>query len=131
MAPEHSSHRPDLTEAEVAELPAQYYDVPRDSVRYGEALPVVVQREMPWRSWLEAAVRAGWVPHQEGIELAERAVFVWVRARVAESLTAGADGDAEGWLSGFAEAYRLFADCLLREAEQLERWRGRLLPPDA
>ncbi len=113
--------RPDLTEDELSEIPAEHADIDPASIRYGTSLLDVIASQSPWRSWLEAAVRAGYVPHQDGIELAQEALFRWTRARVLEDLAAGRIGDALGWLH-YAETYRSFARRLLVEADALDAW---------
>ncbi len=123
--------RPDLNEEEVSKLPAEHADVDPASIRYGASLLDVIASQAPWRSWLEAAVRAGHVPHQDGIELAQAAQIVWVRARAQEDVDGGVLGDASGWLTAFAEGYRSFAGGLLAEAEALEAWAADLLEAPA
>ncbi len=117
--------RPDLTEEELSQLPAEHADVDPASIRYCASLLDVIASQAPWRSWLEAAVRAGYVPHQDGIELALQALFRWTRARVREGLAAGRIDDAVGWLR-FAEAFRSLADRLLTEAQALDAWLAEL-----
>jgi hypothetical protein len=94
-------------------------------VRYGESLTEVVAGQTSWRSWLEAAVRAGYVPHQDGIQLAQEAQFLFIRARVREDVEADDPGEAVGWL-GIARDYRVLAMRLLTEAEALDAWAAAL-----
>ncbi len=120
--------RPDLSEDELSQLALEHTDVDPASVRYGASLLDVIASQAPWRSWLEAAIRAGYVPHQDGIKLAQEALFAWTRARVSEDLAAGLVGDALDWLR-FAETYRAFARRLLMEADALNVWAAELRTP--
>lgn len=117
--------RPNLTADELLQLPAEHADVEPGSVRHGTSLTDVVASQAPWQSWLEAAVRAGYVPSQDGIELAQEAQFRWARARVHEDVEAGVLGDALGWLR-IAQDYRTFAQRLLAEAQTLDAWAAEL-----
>ena len=116
---------PNLTQEELALLLAEVTDVDPAEITYGVFLPDAVASQGPWRSWLEAAVRAGYVPHQEGIQLAQQAMFAYVRARVQEHVDRGLEGDALEWLK-FYRPYRTLAAQLLAEADALEAWSGRL-----
>ncbi len=119
--------QPDLALEELSQLPLEHAaDVDPASIRYGASLPDVVASQAPWGSWLEAAVRAGYVPHQDGIELAQAAQMLLVRSRVSQDVEARVLGDASEWLSASAEAYRLFAQRLLLEADALGQWAAHL-----
>lgn len=117
--------RPQLSPDDLTLLAFDVHDVPPDGSAYGAPLPEVVAQEWPWRSWLEAAVRSGYLPHQESVELAQRGLFLFNRARVNQCLEEGATAEASGWL-GFADVYRAFAAALLSEADALDRWRHEL-----
>lgn len=120
-----------LSAEQVQQLPAEYTDIAPGDVAYASPLWAIVADDSNWgRVWLEAAVRAGHVPHQEGIELAQQGVFLFTRAHVQQSIDGGVLGDAEGWLSA-AQMYRRFATLLNAEADSLDRWRDDLLNADA
>lgn len=120
-----ASWTPNLTPEELAALPVEGTDVDPAEIPYGVSLPDVIASQGPWRSWLEAAVHAGYVPHQEGIELAQQAQFLFIRVRVQEYIDRGVLGEALGWLQ-FYNPYRALAAQLLAEADALEAWAGRL-----
>lgn len=118
--PQHAAgSSPDLTVEEVAALERHLFDV--KGVEYGRPLQAVVAADTPWRSWLEAAVAAGYVPHAEGIELALRGLFSFTRARIQEAIAQGNFGDAQGWLS-FSRRYSELGQLLMTEAAELAAW---------
>ena len=113
-----------LNPHQVRDLPTEHTDVGPGDVMYAEPLWAIA-KDRRGRDWLEAAVRAGMVPHQEGIELAQQGLFLVTRSQVQDYIDQGELGEANGSLM-FADAYRRFATLLLEEAAALERWRDEL-----
>ena len=108
---------PALTPGEVERLPTEFTDVPPASVAYGSHIVIGVT-EYGW-SYLEAAVRAGHMPHFEGIELALAAYFLFCRREIRQLISGGTLGDAIDWAE-FSVRYRRLAETLLAEAQVLE-----------
>ncbi len=110
---------PRLSCDQVGELTEYLCDIDPNDVERGCGLTSVLSDPGLGRAFLDAAVAAGYVPYQEGIELAQRGVFVCTRARVQESLNSPSTDDADAWLE-FATVYRRFAAVLLEEASALD-----------
>ncbi len=117
---------PSLSCDQVGELTEYLCDIDPNDVERGRGLTEAMSAPRLGRAFPEAAVAAGYVPHQEGSELAQRGVFVCTRARVQESLNSPSTDDADAWLE-FATVYRRFAAVLLEEASALDAVRSGFL----
>jgi hypothetical protein len=120
---------PTLSEQSVNELAVIPSDTQSD-VRYAAPLSEVIEGERPWSSWLEAAVRAGYIPYLDGIELALIGNHVHCLKEHESLLAKGIVGDAENCLKQADCSQELIA-LLEWCAAELERRRANLPKPSS